>query len=724
MRFWLAVLLCIPLLTLGQSKQLLNIELREYLKESAPDERVDLFLRGEAASIIAFVNAHQGVIKHQTSQVISCTMPVTAVYLLNEQEGIDFVEFEHSRGTVLNDVMLTNNNINPIHAGVAPLDQAYLGEDVILGFVDAGIELEHPDFQNADGSTRVIALWDQTQDEDEPFRIPEPYGYGQEWTPEEIDLGITGHDDQAGYYGHGSTVSGVGAGNGLATGQFKGVAPQADIIVVSSDFSRENWTSSIADAVDYIFTKAEGFGKPCVVNLSLGTYYGSHDGLDGAALIMDELVEESPGRLVVSAAGNSGNIGNYHLGYEIPEADTAFTWFKYSGDVNGGEGGVFFEAWVDTADFSNTQFAVGADQTNPGFEFRGYSDWQTAESNLNVSLIDTIWYESAMIGIVETWVGLRGEQYQIQVSVREPFSSQYFWRFSTTGGGVVDVWSYAGFGTSAIAETGLPSVGAYPDMAFYQYPDNEKTIVSSWACSDKVITVGNYANRDEFVNYLGEITTFESVPGEISINCSRGPTRDYRQKPDIAASGDHTLSTGRLATLNTFINNEPHKVAEDGMHYINGGTSMASPVVAGVGALYFERDPSATYADVKQAIIDNAVADFQTGVLPGNQFGYGKLNGFAVLTEPFEPTSVGESSNSIFKVYPNPVEYELMIMGVDEAVATVQLYSSNGQLVFTHHFEKQADLQKLDLSELPSGLYILKGISKSGAYGIQRIVKE
>src|SRR5690606_26480683 len=98
------------------------------------------------------------------------------------------------------------------------------------------------------------------------------------------------------------------------------------------------------DAIDFIFTKAAALGKPAVVNLSLGDYFGSHDGLDAPTLFTDQLLEESPGRAIVAAAGNSGNLGNYHLAYDIPEADTAFTWFKYNSSAQA----VYFELWADT----------------------------------------------------------------------------------------------------------------------------------------------------------------------------------------------------------------------------------------------------------------------------------------------------------------------------------------------------------------------------------------
>src|SRR5690606_12996566 len=254
--------------------------------------------------------------------------------------------------------------------GANPVPQGYLGDEVIIGFIDTGIELAHPDFQNEDGTTRIIALWDQTQDENIPFRVPEAYGYGQEWNAEDINLGITGHNDQPSYSGHGSTVAGVGAGNGNATGQFKGVAPNADLIIISSDFDHPNWSATVADAIDFIFAKAEALGKPAVVNLSLGDYYGSHDGLDAPTLFTDQLLDAAPGRVVVAAAGNSGNFFKQQTAYDIPEADTAFTWFKYNSSAQA----VYYELWADTADFNSTSFAVGADITVPAYSFRGYSN--------------------------------------------------------------------------------------------------------------------------------------------------------------------------------------------------------------------------------------------------------------------------------------------------------------------------------------------------------------
>ncbi|MBK6527629.1 MAG: S8 family serine peptidase [Crocinitomicaceae bacterium] len=141
---------------------------------------------------------------------------------------------------------------------------------VIIGYVDSGLDYNHADFKNADGTTRVLYYWDQTLGFDASL-TPGKYGYGQVWDSTSINNGTcTSLDNNA----HGTTVTGAGSGNGLATGTNKGVAPESDIIIVETNFSAPNWTLTVADAVDFIFSMADTLGKPAVVNTSVGDYLG------------------------------------------------------------------------------------------------------------------------------------------------------------------------------------------------------------------------------------------------------------------------------------------------------------------------------------------------------------------------------------------------------------------------------------------------------------------
>src|SRR5690606_26676530 len=112
--------------------------------------------------------------------------------------------------------------------------------------------------------------------------------------------GICTHSDDA---AHGSTVAGAAAGNGRSVGYNHGVAPEADIIMIKTNFNLPNWTLTVADACEYVFKVADSLGKKAVINLSVGSYLGSHDGKDAAGIRMDQLLDEKPGRIIVGAAG-------------------------------------------------------------------------------------------------------------------------------------------------------------------------------------------------------------------------------------------------------------------------------------------------------------------------------------------------------------------------------------------------------------------------------------
>ena len=615
-----------------------SIELQSFLRQAPPSQKVNLILRGNASQIDNLVQKEGGTVKLHTGTITSVEISASKIPEIASSPDVKYIEFSLSKGTPLNDIMLVNNNVLPVHQGVAPLDTSYWGQGVVMGFIDTGIELQHPDFQNPDSTTRVKFIWDQTQSGD-PSRVPEEYGYGLEWTSEDINNGICTHQDQPNYYGHGSTVTGTGTGNGRAVNNFMGVAPKADIVVVSSDFNHPNWSSTVADGVNYICEKASLLNEPCVINASLGDYMGSHDGLDGPALLIDSILNAAPGRVMVSAAGNSGAMAPYHLGYDVSPTDTSFTWFTYNPNSSLGYGAVFFEIWADTADFNQVQFAIGADKVSPTYSHQGDTPFRYVVQNLNTILVDTIYYNGLQLGKVRTWAGLRGGQYQIQVEVTQPFSSQYRFGFETIGTGHFDSWSASTFGGSDIV-TAIPNPGTFPRILNYKLPDTLESIVNSWNCSPDVISVGNYVNRNNYVDVNGDEVNLPDTPGAISVNSSRGPTRQGLQKPDIAASGDNTLSSGKFSQITWLINHEPTKVALGGYHYRNGGTSMASPVVAGIAALYLSRCHLATHNEIADAIRAHGIQDPFTGALPGLQSGYGKVDALAVMSSTYSQVNI------------------------------------------------------------------------------------
>jgi minor extracellular serine protease Vpr len=90
---------------------------------------------------------------------------------------------------------------------------------------------------------------------------------------------------------------------------------------------------------------------------------------------------------------------------------------------------------------------------------------------------------------------------------------------------------------------------------------------------------------------------FDARVGQISGFSSRGPTDDYRIKPEIVAPGDSVTSAVPQVASTLW---EPSGYAEA------GGTSMAAPHVAGAGALIRQKHPSWTTREVKAALMNTA----------------------------------------------------------------------------------------------------------------------
>lgn len=567
--------------------------------------------------------------KYQTGDwhYIYCTPSVLGD--LMEDGIVNQIYFDPAQPVLMNDTMRIVQNIDSVHNGNAPLISEFTGKDVIIGYIDTGIDYYHEDFINEDGTSRVLYYWDHSLGYDAE-RTPVKYGYGQLWNNEDIDADICGSSDGS---AHGTTVSGAGSGNGRATGTHKGVAPESDIIIVETNFGLANWTLTVADAVDFIFSMADTLGKPAIVNTSVGTYWGSHDGTDPASMVIDSLLDDLPGRIVVAAAGNSGAQGKYHL-KNVVDADTSFCWFKVNPTSAFGMPATYFDLWADTLDFKDVEFAFGADQVDPNFEFRGRTAFYTIESLLGTTTYDTIWADGNALSPVEFYCEEVNGVYHVEMVMLDPDSADYFFRLETTGSGEFDIWSGAWLGASDIVSEGLPSPIDYTPMEFYVMPDSLSTIVSSWTCSPKVVTVGNFKNQYDYIDSEGEPYVLGAgSPGELSPNSSKGPNRRGIVKPDVSATGDGLMSACPLWLSASLAISNPSMLAEGGQHVRNGGTSMASPVIAGIAALYLEKCPTSTYQDFLDDLHENAYEDLFTMETPNFGYGYGKVNAFQLLNE-------------------------------------------------------------------------------------------
>lgn len=422
-----------------------------------------------------------------------------------------------------------------VRAGITPGG----GRGVVVGIVDTGGDFAHQNFLKPDGSTRLLALWDQSG----VARANSPFGYGRLYSTAEIDAALQAPNPYAALgYGprpdtpneqgqHGTHVMDIAAGNGAGTG-LPGVAPDADIVFVEISATDIAWTgpdvvkqsfgdsAQMLEAVKYIFELAGD--RPCVVNLSLGTNGGPHDGTSLLEQGMDALVNAKPNRAIVIAASNSQTDDIHTSGIVGMGQSVDLGWTLI--EEAGGE----FELWYE----GNRRLEItliGPDGTQVATVQPGNSQPLALGSQVAIFISSRLGDPNNNCNVIGIWVagGVAGGTWTVRLrSLSNAPVDYHAWLERLDG-------SQSSFVTPVPTHT-----------------------LGSISTGYETIVVGSYdAHKAAF---------------PLSSFSSSGPTRDGRQKPEISAPGGNVIAA-RSRTRNGLTR--------------KSGTSMAAPAVTGLVAL-------------------------------------------------------------------------------------------------------------------------------------------
>jgi subtilisin family serine protease len=515
-----------------------------------------------------------------------------------------------------NDLSIPDTRANLKRTQVPPY-VGFNGNGVILGEVDSGIEYQHDDFKNPDGSTRILSIWDQTG-----AGSPPTYGYGNECTQAQISAGTCSETDIA---GHGTHTSGSAAGDGSATGnsiaagKYSGMANKASIIMVKTNFT----DAGIIDGVDYIFQKAAALGMPAVVNLSLGTNLGPHDGTSDMELALQALV--GTGKIIVASAGND----QADQQHGVLTAKTALDSLTFAVPAYSAAPGTLndyflLDGWYKRGDNFNLTIVTPSNITigpiQIGKNNGVYPGQSTADGNIYVENGDTtdtavnngdknVYIEVSDLAAVNPHTG--GWRIRMTpVSVGASSLGQiHFWSFSTWGG-----TQHAYFATKSSSDM---TVGA-PSTA------------------DSILCVGAHTTKVSWTSSApGQPGPWSFNPAEtLNQLCSfsgNGPRRDGVMKPDLTAPGSaiaSALSTAWVAQ-GAAGGWSPLLAADDGKHGVLQGTSMAAPHVSGAIAMMLQQNHNLNPTLARQILEANTRRDSpvtSAGTVPNKKFGWGKLD--------------------------------------------------------------------------------------------------
>lgn len=735
----------------------INIDLylrwQESLKQSIfPEEAVDLLVQGDARQLKRLVEESKGYFKYRVGNIASVRLPMAAIGVLLSHPAITRLEAYRVEAADLfyeDTAMVNNNNLLPAHNGEGILPYGFQGEGTLVGIIDDGNEWKHPDFWNPeDSSTRFLHLWDQTQYNS--FFYESFYAYGSSWTAADINTAGITHNPGV----HGSHVLGSAAGNALAAGKYVGMAPKADLISVAL---RENgsFLPSFVDGVHFIFSKAASLGRPCAINSSVGTYYGSHDGTDLYTQLIEAMLDEAPGRALIQAAGNARQRKiHWQADLALGLADTSRIWMEYVT----GTSSVFASFFADTADLHGLDFSFELIDRNT-HQVKGQTqaynilrDFQFT-TPLPAERRDTLFFVNNQPIILHLYAECWAGYYEVffRISGAQLGTTDY-WQLSVSGVGKMDMWS-------SLMETGSSNMVMNGTTAHYRNPDNIQTIVSGWTCSDKIITVASYQNRTWLENYSGDTVSLAVVgypKWGISQFSSLGPTRDGRQKPDLTAPGGRIMSAAPLSLLNNYRSSGFVHLDKGGWHIQNSGTSMSAPMVTGAAALYFQCRPDATYAHVKEALEQSARLDsfvfVESSTIPNIHWGYGKLDVFELLkgcllygctdsaAPNFNPMAhledgscmlpvtvdlimMGDSEYQNWTLMPNPAAHECWFQAnteINREGLELRCYNALGQELFRKNILNTKEA--IDIQGMTTGLYYMVLYQHRQRMGAQKLI--
>lgn len=639
--------------------------------------------------------------------VITANVPLELLPEISKIDGVEYIEIGKPiqlKNATTRQKVKANEVHNADNPNRGDLKGTYRGDGVIVGMIDIGFEYNHMAFRTNDGKDqlRVSRVWNQIG----RGVPPTGYNYGAEYTtPEQIRAARTDNDEY-----HGTHTTTIAAGSPLGS-IYYGMAPNAELVLVAGDLADD---THIIDAIRYIFDYAESQDKPCVINMSLGSHYGPHDGSSAIDRAVSEMT--GPGRIVVGSAGNEAGV-NIHCSKTFTATDkTLKTMMAYS---KGYQQNTVTYIWGTPGSKLTVEVAL-VDPTRKGriikttgeltmetpSQYYFFTEGTVTDITVLVSPVVVDENGAPQIAIESSVYGLASNRKEAIIVHGEEGATVHMWNAANNhyfvSGGLADFTE--GDDSYTVGEIG----GVGPDVISVGSYDSDPTLYFD----EVYLDVAQMMENMEQPFQTGARSSFSS----------RGPSADGRMKPEVMAPGSVIVSgLNKYYTGSRMVSDYIKPVTDaDGNNYyfeISMGTSQAAPVVTGAVALWLEANPTLSPDDIRGVLSRTCDRDEFTGSEPNNDYGYGKINILAGILDvirnvsAIDDVAMPETGKTL--VWADPSNQTVCCVAPGAAVASV--YTVSGTLV--GQYEVSPESRIIDASSWGKGIYIVnvaaQGINES-----------
>ena len=629
--------------------------------------------------------------------------------------------------------------IDKVHQGIE-LPQGYTGKDVVCGIVDGGFDPNHVNFLNPDGTTRIETLGVATMMSDGSVKMSY---YTENMPGYKSPLELT-TDDFTTY--HGTHTMGIMAGGyaGQVTeaypdeamqsvkmrevqNPYYGVAYNANLAVGAGS----GYDALIAYNLENIIGYAQAVEKPCVINLSLGSTQGPHDGTTTLSQFLDECSEKD-GVIFCLAAGNEGDMPiALHKTFtaENNVMQTFFDPYLLEDEevevspgvvVKRGRYGTFMIYSDTKEEFQMQVFVYNKERKRMAWS-------KTLEGSMEGSGVYYVTGESWKYydtDIVDASLGSYYEGYLGFGSDVDKTSGRYtaiielnMWENEANGGKYLLGFKVTGKDGQRVDVYGDALYAALTDFDIDGYDDGMTDgTISDMACGKNVISVGAWNCSPAWATLGADYLAYSSeyvTQDDVTWYSSYGTLIDGRTLPDLVAPGLTIISS----FSKPFVDANKSEATEDifsakyvsdkrtNYWYAMAGTSMATPVVSGIIALMLEANPTLNYADVREILRRTAVKDEYMLAAPPAKVGAGKVDAYAAVKAALNFSGIDDVKTRkaplVRAVGANC--YEVFVPGANALNAVV--YNIAGSQVDSR--VATGNEATFDLSGLAPGIYVM-----------------